>query len=139
MITQLILSFTDAPQVSISLLPITVTQNRELKIVCEAKDGFPAVYKYKGFVHSYNGNTIPIIAPPVVGTPKNSSLHILSARLQDTGTYTCYVSNGINNTGIFDQRASVTINIKGKLLFFLINLFKITASIYFRHNDRNNY
>lgn len=104
---------------SIRLLPSTATLGLGLRILCEAYDGFPEDYNYKGFVHTYNGQVIPIISPPIFGTPQNTSLHILSVGIQDMGTYSCFVNNGVSSSGTIDQTASVDISFEAKPKIFL--------------------
>ncbi|XP_053389575.1 hemicentin-2-like isoform X2 [Mercenaria mercenaria] len=96
------------PDVTVSLSTEDITAGNTLSISCDA-DGVPSVYSYNGLTQTWNGTPVPNAHTEVIGTPKYSTLHIPSLQLQDSGTYTCYVNNGVRTA---DTVSSVTVKVK---------------------------
>ncbi|XP_053390451.1 neural cell adhesion molecule 2-like [Mercenaria mercenaria] len=108
------------PDVTVSLSTEDITEGNTLSISCDA-NGVPSVYNYNGLTQTWNGNPVPNTHTEVSGTPKHSSLHIPFLQLQDSGTYTCYVNNGVKTA---DTVSSVTVKVKVlPKVFTLLSMF----------------
>ncbi|WAR05754.1 hypothetical protein MAR_021123 [Mya arenaria] len=94
------LYYADAPDVFISQSITVWTENTPLDLLCKAS-GVPAVYNYTGFVQRVGAVVIPNSHAEHPGVKESISVNIPSLQLQDTGTYTCNVQNGI--TGVNKQ------------------------------------
>ncbi|XP_060565437.1 hemicentin-1-like, partial [Ruditapes philippinarum] len=92
-----------APDVNISLSTTSVKEGESLSLYCNGH-GVPSSYIYTSLFQSWNNVAIPNNNTVVDHTEKYSSLYFKSLRLDDTGTYTCTLNNGISNlSGILDQ------------------------------------
>ncbi|XP_052805576.1 hemicentin-1-like isoform X3 [Mya arenaria] len=103
-----------APDVFISQSITVWTENTPLDLLCKAS-GVPAVYNYTGFVQRVGAVVIPNSHAEHPGVKESISVNIPSLQLQDTGTYTCNVQNGI--TGVnkqLVQTASQRIDVRGR-------------------------
>ncbi|XP_060552462.1 hemicentin-1-like isoform X1 [Ruditapes philippinarum] len=92
-----------APDVNISLSTRSVKEGESLILYCNSH-GVPSSYIYTSLFQSWKNVAIPNNNTAVDDTEKYSSLYFKSLRLDDTGTYTCTLNNGISNlSGILDQ------------------------------------
>ncbi|WAR05678.1 hypothetical protein MAR_021047 [Mya arenaria] len=108
------LYYADAPDVFISQSITVWKENTPLDLLCKAS-GVPAVYNYTGFVQRVGAVVIPNSHAEHPGVKESISVNIPSLQLQDTGTYTCNVQNGI--TGVnkqLVQTASQRIDVRGR-------------------------
>ncbi|XP_052805575.1 hemicentin-1-like isoform X2 [Mya arenaria] len=109
----------DAPDVFISQSITVWTENTPLDLLCKAS-GVPAVYNYTGFVQRVGAVVIPNSHAEHPGVKESISVNIPSLQLQDTGTYTCNVQNGI--TGVnkqLVQTASQRIDVRASPKFLV--------------------
>ncbi|XP_060606174.1 hemicentin-1-like [Ruditapes philippinarum] len=97
------------PDVTVLQSTTNITEGNNLTLTCDAK-GVPSVYRYNSLTQTWNGVPIPNTNSEKIGKPKYSSLYIPSLQLQDSGTYSCFVNNGVNAT---DSTSSVKIKVKG--------------------------
>ncbi|XP_060553987.1 hemicentin-1-like [Ruditapes philippinarum] len=107
-----------APDVNISLSTTSVKERESLTLLCNGH-GVPSSYIYTSLIQSSNNVVIPNNNTAVENTKKNSSLYFKSLRLDDTGTYTCTLNNGIYNlSGILDQsgRRAIIVQVSPKIL-----------------------
>lgn len=109
----------DAPNVTVNVSESEPTENDTLEIVCQA-DGHPSTYKYSPIVQSWNG--IDIRRETVTG---NGFIRVSRVQLQDSGTYTCMVNNGISDRNQqLEQIGKQNISIKGfhlEIFFMLLH------------------
>jgi hypothetical protein len=111
----------DPPDVTVLLSSTNIKEGNNLTLTCDAK-GVPSDYQYNSLTQTWNGVLIPNTNSEKNGTPKYSSLYIPSLQLQDSGTYSCFVNNGVNTT---DSTSSVKIKVKGNCNFILWTVSKI--------------
>ncbi|XP_060604520.1 hemicentin-1-like [Ruditapes philippinarum] len=92
-----------APDVNISLSRTSVKEGESLTLYCNGH-GVPSSYIYTSLIQSWNNVAIPNNNTAVDHTERYSSFYFKSLRLDDTGTYTCTLNNGISDlSGILDQ------------------------------------
>ncbi|XP_060572499.1 hemicentin-1-like [Ruditapes philippinarum] len=107
-----------APDVNISLSMTSVKEGKSLILYCNGH-GVPSSYNYTNLIQSWNKVAIPNNNTAVDNTKKYSSLYFKSLRLDDTGTYTCTLNNGISNlSGILDQSGTreIIVQVSPKIL-----------------------
>lgn len=107
-------TFTDAPDVNVSIVPRNFTEGANVTLYCIGL-GVPAENNYKGLTQMVNGIEIKNTNKPLHGTIQ-SSIHFQKLRFEDTGTYTCTLNNNIKDIhGILDQTGSKNVIVEGKL------------------------
>lgn len=110
-------NLTDAPDVSTELSTTNITEGASLTLFCKGS-GVPSMYTYVSLIQKWNTIEINNDNRELAGTARYSSIHFNQLQLQDSGTYTCTLNNGIRNeSGILNQASSRNIFVKG--MFFL--------------------
>ncbi|XP_053391543.1 uncharacterized protein LOC128554308, partial [Mercenaria mercenaria] len=94
-----------APDVSIRLSTTNIREDESLTLFCDGF-GVPSTYAYSSLTQMWNNIEIPNSNTALSGTQLYSSIHFSSLKLEDTGTYTCILNNGIKNTSGFLNQVS---------------------------------
>jgi hypothetical protein len=108
----------DAPDVTVDVSISNPTENQSFTIKCKPK-GRPAEYQFTSFIQKWGSVVIPN-----THITNNGIMKIENVQLQDSGTYICKANNGIRDRNQqLDQSGNITVNIKGKLSYFIRVLF----------------
>ena len=100
--------FSDAPNVTIDLSDFDPVENKQLRISCVAV-GRPNTYTYTSMIQTWGGIGIRNFTSSTTGI-----IDIDKLQLEDSGTYTCSVNNGIyDRNHQLDQIAKKDILVKG--------------------------
>ena len=88
------------------------TENTSFKISCNAT-GRPNTYTFTSMVQTWRGITIPNSHLPI-NDHFNGVIEIQKLKLEDSGTYTCHVNNGIlDRKQTLDQVGKTGVSVKG--------------------------
>ncbi|KAH3699164.1 hypothetical protein DPMN_074118 [Dreissena polymorpha] len=110
--TKLVVNY--APDVTIYMSSTNPSEGQPFELKCEAS-GVPALYTFTALTQTHGGTQIPNTHITLEGPASMSSriVRIPTLRMDDTGTYTCSVQNGVRNvSGHLHQTAATKLMVK---------------------------